>query len=179
MVSQSLRPVDSHLVQEFRNRIHSMSEHAKISFNDPLALPWEACAMVSEAMVTSYLDTQVIFAAWQAVLRMVLATTDYDLEMVKQAPIDVSSPTMYRPIQVLIGKQRRIPDQMFAMITNQGPEILAIVEFKRRGIVTGMLSVISKWFNLPLAFHIYISSYLGLINMPRGPTCRMSMGSAG
>lgn len=46
--------------------------------------------MVSEAMVTTYLETQVRFAAWQAVLRMVPAGRGYDLEMVKQAPVDVS-----------------------------------------------------------------------------------------
>lgn len=92
MISQLLWPVDPHLKEEFRNCIHLMSEHTKISFKDPLALPWEGCSMVSEAMVTSYLDTQVLFAAWQAVLRMVPATRDYDLEMVKQAPVDVSLP---------------------------------------------------------------------------------------
>lgn len=46
--------------------------------------------MVSEGMVAAYLDTQVLFAAWQAVLRMVPPVRNYDLEMVKQAPIDVS-----------------------------------------------------------------------------------------
>lgn len=87
---ESLYPVFPAIVEAFRHRIRRMSESVKITFKDPLVLPWDACSMVSEAMVTTYLETQVRFAAWQAVLRMVPAGRGYDLEMVKQAPVDGS-----------------------------------------------------------------------------------------
>lgn len=40
--------------------------------------------------------------------------------------------------------QKGVPDQMFAVITPEGPEILVIDEFKAPGIVTEVLSVVSK-----------------------------------
>lgn len=40
-------------------------------------------AMVFDGMVTTYLDTQVLFAAWQVVLRMAPSARNCDLEMVK------------------------------------------------------------------------------------------------
>lgn len=46
--------------------------------------------MMSEASVTGYLDAQVLVAAWQAVLQMVPEQREYDLQMVKQAPVEVS-----------------------------------------------------------------------------------------
>lgn len=45
--------------------------------------------MLSEGCVTGYLDAQVLGAAWQAVLQMLPNDRDYDLEMVKQVPVEV------------------------------------------------------------------------------------------
>lgn len=45
--------------------------------------------MLSESMVLLYLDTPVLFATWKAVLRMAPIARNYDLEKVKQAPVDV------------------------------------------------------------------------------------------
>lgn len=89
ILAESLYPDTPAIVSDFRDRIRAISRAATITFQDPLVLPWDACSMLSEGMVTSYLDTQVLFAAWQAVLRMVPAIRNYDLEMVKQAPIEV------------------------------------------------------------------------------------------
>lgn len=45
--------------------------------------------MMSEASVTGYLDAQVLVAAWQAVLQMLPERREYDVQMVKQAPVEV------------------------------------------------------------------------------------------
>lgn len=92
IISLSLYPINPVVVAAFRTRVLSLSDSSQILFKDPLTLPWDGCSMVSEGMVTAYLDTQVLFAAWQAVLRMAPAVRNFDLEMVKQAPIDVSFP---------------------------------------------------------------------------------------
>lgn len=89
ILSFSLYPIHPVVVGAFRTRVLSISATSQILFKDPLTLPWDGCSMVSEGMVTAYLDTQVLFAAWQAVLRMAPAVRNFDLEMVKQAPIDV------------------------------------------------------------------------------------------
>lgn len=97
ILAESLYPEAPVIVSDFRDRIRAISRAATITFQDPLVLPWDACSMLSEGMVTSYLDTQVLFAAWQAVLRMVPAIRNYDLEMVKQAPIEVKiSPPRFK-----------------------------------------------------------------------------------
>lgn len=92
ILSLSLYPINAVVVAAFRTRVLSISDTSQILFKDPLTLPWDGCSMVSEGMVTAYLDTQVLFAAWQAVLRMAPAVRNFDLEMVKQAPIDVGPP---------------------------------------------------------------------------------------
>lgn len=65
----------------FREIIDSMES---IRFLQPTALPWEASPMLSEGCVTSYLDVQILGAAWQVVLQMIPDERDYELQMGKQ-----------------------------------------------------------------------------------------------
>lgn len=66
------------------DHIHSILEAAVITFKDLLLFTWYA---PSESMLIPYLVRQVLFAAWQAVHMIVPTVRNYDLEMVKQAPL--------------------------------------------------------------------------------------------
>lgn len=81
-----LRLIPALPINEFRAVIDSMNS---IQFSQPMAIPWEASPMLSEGCVTSYLDVQILGAAWQAVLQMLPDQRDYDLQMVKQVPLVV------------------------------------------------------------------------------------------
>lgn len=87
--SRSLRPIPNVPIVEFRALIDSMDS---VKFDQRMALPWDASPMMSEACVTSYLDVQVLGAAWQIVLQMLPDDRDYDLQMVKQAALEVIFP---------------------------------------------------------------------------------------
>lgn len=63
-----------------------------IKFDHPISLPWDASPMLSEGSVTGYLDSQVLIAAWQAVLQMLSHDREYDLQMVKQVRVEVFIP---------------------------------------------------------------------------------------
>lgn len=89
IVGSSLQRIRKLHISEFRSRIEMMD---CVKFDDPMALPWHASPMLSEGCVTSYLDAQVLGAAWQVVLQMVPQERDYDLQMVKQATITVCHP---------------------------------------------------------------------------------------
>lgn len=90
-----LRLIPALPINEFREVIDSMDS---IQFSQPMALPWEASPMLSEGCVTSYLDAQILGAAWQAVLQMLPDKRDYDLQMVKQVPLVVRILTRLRKI---------------------------------------------------------------------------------
>lgn len=63
-----------------------------VSFTTVLKLPFRGTCLMTEADVTSYLDTQVIVAAWEAVLKMVPPTNRaYDLMTVRQMKLGVGS----------------------------------------------------------------------------------------
>lgn len=63
----SLREIPPLLVAAFRGQISSIDS---IRLNSPMTLPWDASPMLSSGSVTSYLDAQVLIAAWQAVSQM-------------------------------------------------------------------------------------------------------------
>lgn len=81
--ASSLYLVPNLRINDFRATIDSMDG---IRFPQPMALPWDASPMLSEACVSSHLDVQILGVAWQAVLQMLPDERDYDLRMVKQVP---------------------------------------------------------------------------------------------
>lgn len=86
ILDDSLRKLPAVVIEKFRTRIAAMNS---IKFDHPISLPWDASPMLSEGSVTGYLDSQVLIAAWQAVLQMLPLDRDYDLQMVKQVSVVV------------------------------------------------------------------------------------------
>lgn len=86
ILDHSLRKIPALVIDKFRARIAAM---ASVKFDHPISLPWDASPMLSEGSVTGYLDSQVLIAAWQAVLQMLPLQREYDLQMVKQIAVVV------------------------------------------------------------------------------------------
>lgn len=85
-----LAPLHSLVIDQFRTFIRSVSPD--ITFTSVCKMPFRGTCLMTEADVTSYLDTQVIVAAWEAVLRMVHPTErTYDLMAIRQMKLGVSS----------------------------------------------------------------------------------------
>lgn len=85
-----LVPLHPGVIDQFRSFIRSISP--AIPFTTALKLPFLGTCLMTEADVTSYLNTQVIVAAWEAVLKLVPPTNrTYDLATIRQMKLGVSS----------------------------------------------------------------------------------------
>lgn len=88
---KSLYAINPIIIAEFQARIFSIfAPSIPFLLNDSPAVPWAGGKIVSEDLVTTYVDSQVLCKAWRAVLKMVPVTRDYNLEIVKKTPVDVS-----------------------------------------------------------------------------------------
>lgn len=88
---KSLYAINPVILAEFQARIFSIfAPTIPFLLNDSPVVPWDGGEIVSEDLVTTYLDSRVILKAWGAVLKMVPVTRDYNLEIVKKTPVDVS-----------------------------------------------------------------------------------------
>lgn len=63
--SGSLRPITNVPIFDFHALVNLMG---LVKFDPQMALPWDASPMMSKVCVTSYLNVQVLGAAWQLVL---------------------------------------------------------------------------------------------------------------
>lgn len=87
----SLVVVTGATVQRFKKFTSSLSTR----FDSTLALPFKGYCILSEADVVTYLESQALYAAWQAVLEMVPTVSGYELMTTKQFSIEVC-PSSYR-----------------------------------------------------------------------------------
>lgn len=84
----SLVRVAGEEITRFRTFLKSMSK--SVLFDSVMKLPFDASTITTEGDVTAYLQSQVIMAAWQAVLEMVPPTKrEYDLLTVRQFYLEV------------------------------------------------------------------------------------------
>lgn len=71
------------VITRFRKFLNDMSR--SVSFDSELKMPFRGSSITTEGNITSYLESQVIQAAWEAVLEMVPPTKrEYDLLTVRQ-----------------------------------------------------------------------------------------------
>lgn len=84
----TLKPLGSQDIAQFRQFVTSMSP--TVTFYYPQDFPSDGCALRTKGDVTAYANTQVINAAWRAVLRMIPPRDrQYDLLRCWQLPIEV------------------------------------------------------------------------------------------
>lgn len=149
-----LAPLRSEVLDQFRSFIRSMSP--AVSFISVHKLPFRGTCLMTEADVASYLDTQVIVAAWEAVLKIVPPTDrTYDLMTIRQMYLGVSAtPFLFDFVLLLMlfsVAKGGFVDQVFGIYTAIGRAgslkftPVAIMELKSPSVVHGLKST----FRLP------------------------------
>lgn len=146
---QTLEPFEIYEIDKFRAFITSMSPAVTFAF--PHQIPFDGCALTNEGDVTAYISTQVISAAWLAVLRMVPPRNrQFDLLTIRKLYLEVTRPP---PSAICcafthFAKQSGVPDQVFGIVRKKyarsNPSFIpcAIIELKAPKMVHGLLSVI-------------------------------------
>lgn len=141
-------------VRKFCDYVNALSRF--VSFPDSMKQPFSASTISNEGDVNAFLESQVVIPTWEAVTRMFPPSErDYDLMSRRQFYTDVSSLVLvlhfFHRLSNADRPQDGIPDIVFGSKTaaddGSGRHVYtprAILEFKRPGIVEGLLPVFGQ-----------------------------------